>query len=116
MMAVPATLEPQGKGFSADDLHAAQLAALKKRLDEEHPKLHAEAVQVVAAEIRARDAVTALKADVVTKVGAENARESMILITRDAEAIVAAERARGRLSGNAPMAGNAASLPQPRAS
>lgn len=95
-----------GKGYNADDLHRRQLEQLKERLSSVHPTLHVQGVELVAALIRAEDAVAELREEITSKLGGEATRESMALFRRDAEAIVSGERTRKRLSGNA------ANLPQ----
>jgi hypothetical protein len=95
-----------GRGYSADDLHRLQLDRLKAKLREIHPELHVRAVEIIAAKIRANDAEQELREEIVAKLGGESTNEAMTLFTRDAAAIVAGERAKKRLSGNA------ADLPQ----
>lgn len=95
-----------GKGYSADDLHRRQLEQLKARLSEVHPTLHVRGVELLCAQIRANDAALDLREEITAKLGGEATRESMALFARDAEAIVAGERAKRRLRGNA------ADLPQ----
>jgi|1185.fasta_scaffold00702_6 hypothetical protein len=95
-----------GKGYNADDLHRRQLEQLKRTLGEIHPTLHVRGVEIVAAQIRANDAMGELREEVVAKLGAEAQREAIALFSKDAEAIVSGERAKKRL------AGNAADLPQ----
>lgn len=90
-----------GKGYNADDLHRRQLEQLKERLSAIHPEFHVRGVEALCAKIRAEDAVLALKEEIAAKLGAEATREAVALFTKDAEAIVAGERAKKRLAGNA---------------
>jgi hypothetical protein len=95
-----------GRGYSADDLHRRQLEQLKERLSQVHPTLHVRGVELLCAKLRAEDAVNELREEIVSKLGGEATRESLVLFERDAKAIVEGERARKRVSGNA------ADLPQ----
>lgn len=101
-----------GKGYNADDLHRRQLEQLKVQLSNVHPTLHVRGVEILCAKIRAEDALRDLQAEVAGTLGGEATREALALFAKDAEAIVAGERAKARVSGNARMAGNAADLPQ----
>jgi hypothetical protein len=84
-------IPPEGRGFNADDLHHAQLAAFRERLFEQRPDLLALGRRVMLDQLRAERDASTLRAELHKAFGGDGVRSAIAMLTTEATALLKAE-------------------------